>query len=252
MSFFKRKADAEPANDWQSLLFARDREELASQLQTMADAAVSMVKNAMAALQKRDEQLARQVINSDGTVDDLEISIENLCLRALAMRQPVREDLRFVFSVLKTITDLERIGDQAVNIAQRTLKIHGPFIKPLVDLPRMGQLAEEMVRHAVDSLIHENAPEAQEVIEGDDAVDDLNDRIYDDLIEMMRRHHEDDQLVDQATQLIITSRNLERIGDHACNIAERAWYTVTGERFQLEHHRRGIPEPPDGADGQPS
>lgn len=231
MKFFKSREEKTPNFD--SLLFSQDRQEIATQLELMTQKAVNMIQRAFEALQKGDAQLARQVVQSDQEVNRLEVDIENLCLRALALRQPVRDDLRFIFSVLKALTDLERIGDQAVNIAYRAENLaHLSLNDSLNLIAPMAELVTLMVHDALQALLTEDTALALDVQNRDDKVDAINHRNHAILLSKVRESSGNSQIVGEATELILASRNMERIGDHGSNIAERAYYAATGQRVK--------------------
>lgn len=184
-------------------------------------------------LQDRDSEMARQVIERDRGINDLEIEVDELCHLILATQQPTAGHMRFVTSAMKINTDLERIGDLAVNIAERALDLNRePPLKPLIDIPRMAAITQEMVRVALDSLIGRDAAAARGVCERDDEVDDLNGQIFRELISYML---EDPAHIKRALDLILVSKHLERIADHATNIAEDVIYMVQGK--DIRHHR---------------
>lgn len=183
---------------------------------------------------KKSDDLALEVIRKDDDVDIIEVEVEQECLRLLAMRQPVREDLRFVFTIIKIITELERIGDQAVNIAERALELNREgLIKPLIDIPKMADIVIEMVREAIEAFEARDIDKLMEVYRRDDEVDALNRVNFAETIQIMASTKMDDPYsVKKATDLLSVSRYLERAGDHATNIAERAFFSVTGERIK--------------------
>ncbi len=183
---------------------------------------------------KKSDDLALEVIRKDDEVDIIEVEVEQECLRLLAMRQPVREDLRFVFTIIKIITELERIGDQAVNIAERALELNREgLIKPLMDIPKMADIVIEMVREAIQAFEARDVDKLIEVYMRDDEVDALNRVNFAETIQIMASMKMDDPYsVKKATDLLSVSRYLERAGDHATNIAERAFFSVTGERIK--------------------
>jgi len=190
----------------------------------MVQEIIEMTVKAVATL---DLELAKEVTGFDDQIDELELEIEMECMRLLALQQPLAKDLRVIGTILKIITDLERMGDNAVNIANETLKIgESKLIKPLVDIPRMAQLSEAMVRKSLDAFMKEDIELALEVAKDDDAVDEIYERIYFELIEMMI---ENPEIISQATRLLFIGRYLERISDHATNIGERIIFMVTGE-----------------------
>lgn len=215
-------------------LFERDRKWLFERLYAMVDSVERALDGAMQAMIQKSDDLALEVIENDDVVDLIEVEVEQECLRLLAMRQPVREDLRFVFTIIKIITELERIGDQAVNIAERALELNREgLLKPLIDIPRMSEIVKEMVGGAVKAFEAKDVDRLIEVYERDDEVDALNRSIFAEMVQIMASTKLDDPYsVKKATDLLSVSRYLERAGDHATNIAERAFFSVTGERIK--------------------
>ncbi|MDR9770007.1 phosphate signaling complex protein PhoU [Acetomicrobium sp.] len=215
-------------------LFERDKSWLFKQLYAMADLVERAIDDALGAIMKKSDDLALEVIRKDDEVDIIEVEVEQECLRLLAMRQPVREDLRFVFTIIKIITELERIGDQAVNIAERALELNREgLIKPLMDIPKMADIVIEMVREAIQAFEARDVDKLIEVYMSDDEVDALNRVNFAETIQIMASTKMDDPYsVKKATDLLSVSRYLERAGDHATNIAERAFFSVTGERIK--------------------
>lgn len=215
-------------------LFERDKSWLFKQLYAMADLVERAIDDALGAIVKKSDDLALEVIRKDDDVDIIEVEVEQECLRLLAMRQPVREDLRFVFTIIKIITELERIGDQAVNIAERALELNREgLIKPLIDIPKMADIVIEMVREAIEAFEARDIDKLMEVYRRDDEVDALNRVNFAETIQIMASTKMDDPYsVKKATDLLSVSRYLERAGDHATNIAERAFFSVTGERIK--------------------
>jgi len=215
-------------------LFERDKSWLFKQLYAMADLVERAIDDALGAIMKKSDDLALEVIRKDDEVDIIEVEVEQECLRLLAMRQPVREDLRFVFTIIKIITELERIGDQAVNIAERALELNREgLIKPLMDIPKMADIVIEMVREAIQAFEARDVDKLIEVYMRDDEVDALNRVNFAETIQIMASTKMDDPYsVKKATDLLSVSRYLERAGDHATNIAERAFFSVTGERIK--------------------
>ncbi len=195
----------------------------------------SMVQNiievSVQSLAKQDLDRARSVFELDDDIDALELEIEIQCMNLIALQQPIARDLRTIGTILKIITDLERMGDHAVNIAKVTLEIgEDKLIKPLIDIPKMARLTEDMVNKSLDAFMHEDIELAKELDADDDQVDDLYEAIYLELIEMML---ENPEIIKQATQLLFIGRYLERTADHATNIGERIIYMVTGERLKI-------------------
>jgi len=215
-------------------LFERDRKWLFERLYAMVDSVERALDGAMQAMIQKSDDLALEVIENDDVVDLIEVEVEQECLRLLAMRQPVREDLRFVFTIIKIITELERIGDQAVNIAERALELNREgLLKPLIDIPRMSEIVKEMIGGAVKAFEVKDVDRLIEVYGRDDEVDALNRAIFAEMIQIMASTKLDDPYsVKKATDILSVSRYLERAGDHATNIAERAFFSVTGERIK--------------------
>jgi len=201
---------------------------------------------AVRSLEERNDELADSVITADDEIDDLEAAIDQECLSSIAMRQPVREDLRFVFAVLKIITDLERIGDQGVNIAKKAKVLNRyPLLKPLVDIPKMKIIAAEMVSDSLKSFEENDPVLAEKICLRDDELDILYENIFDELIEIIGNKPEGDQATAQcAAGLLWIARHLARIGDHATNVAERVYFMVKGERLKplLEEKRKVLSE----------
>ncbi len=205
---------------------------LKDELVRMASLAESAIGLAVKALVSRDAEMARQVIASDDAINMLEIEIDDLCLRTMALYQPEAKDLRFLAMALKIDNDLERMGDQAVNIAERTLELlKEPLLKPLIDIPRMAEVAQRMVKNSLDAFVQQDVPLARSVCQQDDEVDRYDDQIFRELLTYMM---EDPRTITRSVNLILVSRHLERIADHATNIAEDVIYQVEGKN--IKHH----------------
>ena len=171
-------------------------------------------------------QQAKEVLWKEAQINQKDIEIDELATRLLALYQPMARDMRFLTAAIKINGDLERIGDQAVNIAQSAMRIlRHPQVKPYVDLPRMSELAEAMVRDSLNALVRGDQDLAQSVLRRDDQVDKLRDQLFRELLTYMM---EDSAQVFAAFELILVAKNLERIGDHATNIAEDVIYFVAG------------------------
>ena len=184
------------------------------------------IENAVEALLKKDAGLARKAIALDASVDDKERAIERLCLQLLLQQQPVARDLRTISAALKMITDLERLGDQAADISEITLHLREePYILNLHRIPQMGKTAIGMVRDSIDALISRDMDLAHEVIARDDQVDQLFLEVRQDLIDLIR---EDPAHGSQAMDLLMVAKYMERIGDHATNVAEWVLFAITG------------------------
>ncbi len=205
---------------------------LKDELVRMASLAEEAIGLAVKALVSRDAELARRVVASDDAINKLEIEIDELCLRTMALYQPEARDLRLLAMALKINNDLERMGDQAVNIAERTLELlKEPLLKPLIDIPRMAEVAQRMVKSSIDAFIHQDVARAQAVCGQDDEVDRFDDQLFRELLTYMMQ---DPRAITRAVNLILVSRHLERIADHATNIAEDVIYLVEGKN--IKHH----------------
>jgi len=192
----------------------------------------SAIHRSVRALVDRDPELARQVLRDEARINQMEIEIDNLTTRLFALRQPMARDLRFLTAAMKINTDLERMGDLAVNIAQRALSLIAQSpVKPLIDIPRMAQLVESMLLRTLDAFVKGDAEEATSVLTADDEVDALRDSVYQELVAYMQN---DPSTVPAAVDLMFVARNLERIADHATNIAEDVVFLVKG--VDVRHH----------------
>ncbi len=193
----------------------------------MAARVEEMIRNAVRALVERDSELARATIRADREVNTSEVETDELCLLILAKRQPMGSDLRFITLALKMVTDLERIGDLAVNICERAVDLNAePQLKPYEDIPRMAELAQSMVRDAIDAFVASDPVKARQVIERDDPVDELYRVVFRDLLALMLR---DPTAIERAIHIQSVAKFLERIGDHATNLAEQVVYMVQGK-----------------------
>lgn len=213
---------------------------LKGELLKMGSAVEESIEQAVQSLVERDNHLVDVVEEGGHHIDDWEVEIEEECLRVLAVQQPVAGDLRLVAGIMKINYDLERINDQAVNIAQRARLLNRmPQLKPLIDIPRMAELARGMVRDALDAFVNRDVELANKVRKIDDTMDALRDQIFRELLTYLNTGMS--ATVDQAILLILVSRHLERIGDHSSNIAENAVYLVQGRivRHQQEELRTG-------------
>ncbi len=206
--------------------FVRDLEEAKDRLLWMGSLAERAVHQAMRAVLDAEEAPAQAVLQEEHALNELQIEIDDRVVQLLALQQLMAADLRFVLAVSRINNDLERIGDQAVNIAQSALRIvRHPRVKPYVDLPRMSELAEEMVRDALNAVVRRDIELARSVLTRDDQVDQLRDQIFRELLTYMMG---DSSVVFPAFELILVAKNLERVGDHATNIAEDVIYMVAG------------------------
>lgn len=206
--------------------FDRELDILNNELIEMGSMVENAIEDSYKALINRDLDLAKNVINSDDDINSKEKNIESRCLRLLLQQHPVAGDLRLISSILKMITDLERIGDQAQDISEITLNLIGKtYIKELIHLSQMAQATIKMVRESIDSFITKDIELAKRVIKHDDVVDDLFDIIKKELIELIR---EDVKNGEQAIDFLMITKYFERIGDHAQNIAEWVLFSITG------------------------
>lgn len=203
---------------------------LRERLLHMAGLVEDAIGRAVRALVVRDDDLARQVIDGDGVIDMLEIEIDETCLRMLARHQPEASDLRFIGMVLKINNDLERMGDLARAIGSRTRDLlKEPLLKPLIDIPRMAGLVQAMVKDSLDALVRRDTPLALDVCRRDDEVDQYEEQIFRELLTYMLQ---DSASIGRALGLIMIARSLERIADHATNIAEDVVYLATGKTIK--------------------
>lgn len=211
--------------------FDRELEELQQDILKMGSMVEQQIYNAVESLVKKDEKLAQKVIEDDDIVDNMEYMIEDKCVKLIARQHPLAKDLRFVFTGVKIATDLERMSDNAVDIARTTIRLlNQQYIKPLIDIPKMAELTCEMVKNALDAYINQDIAAAQKVCDADDEIDGLYSRIFRELLAIMM---EDPNTILQATQLLFVGRYLERIADHATNLGEWIIYVVTGEKKEL-------------------
>ena len=212
--------------------FDQDLEALRRELLLMGEVVKQTIKNAVTALQTKDMALARSVMDGDDIIDRMQVEIEDRCIALIARQQPVATDLRILGTGLKITTDLERIGDHAFDIAKIAVEIGAePLIKPLVDIPRMAELAQAMLQDCLQAYLNLDVQLAEKVIRDDDKVDQLYLQVYRDLLNYMI---DDPTTINQATQLLFVARYLERIADHSTNVAEWVIYLVTGERLRTK------------------
>lgn len=206
--------------------FEHDLNQLKERLLVMAGLAERAVHQSVQAVFEKNESLANRVLEEEPVINEMQIEIDDRVMQLVALQAPMAVDLRFVLCASRINNDLERIGDQAVNIAQSALRIlRHPQVKPYVDLPRMSELAEGMVRESLNALVHGDAELAKSVLIRDDEVDHLRDQIFRELLTYMM---ENSAVVFPAFELVLLTKNLERIGDHATNIAEDVIYMVAG------------------------
>jgi len=218
--------------------FESDLRLVREKLLAMGAKVEEQIAKSMRSLTDRDSDLGEQVKEADVEINRLEVDIDELCRKILALRQPAASDLRLITTALKIVTDLERIGDLAVNIAERAMDLNqAPPLAAYVDMPRLAELAQEQVKKALDSFVRADPEEAQEVLAGDDHLDDLFVKIFNELLAFMM---EDSRNIRRATSLVSICKHLERIGDHAVNVAEMVIYMVRGT--DVRHPRSRVVE----------
>ena len=212
--------------------FEDELQALKNRLLEMGALVEDRVHRAVHSLIDRKVDEAEIIIAADRVINDLHIEIDDRCLKLLATQTPLAVDLRLITSAMKINSDLERIGDQAVNIAENAVKILPyPPLKPLIDIPRMAEIAEKMTRDALDSFVRRDSELARDVLRRDDEVDQLKDQVFRELLTYMMA---DPGTIQRALCLILISRNLERVADHATNIAEDVIFLV--EARDVRHH----------------
>ena len=191
------------------------------------------------AISERDSPLAEQVKLRDREINRMEVEIDGMCRRILALRQPAASDLRFITTALKIVVDLERMGDLAVNVAERALDLNqAPPLGPLHELSKIADLAEAQLKKALDAFVTGDLEKAEEVMRGDELIDALYLKIFND---MLTRMMEDSRNIRRATAIMFAAKHLERFGDHATNLAEMVVYMVRGK--DIRHPRSREPEP---------
>ena len=207
--------------------FDEELAELKATLVRMASLAEDQIDQALSALTTRDSDQARQVIARDHKVNALDVEIDEDCLRLIALHQPAARDLRLVTTAMKISTELERISDLAENVCERTIELNEePQLKPYIDIPRMGHIARTMVKESIDAFVKDDSALARKVLANDDLVDDLMEQIFRELLSYMI---EDPHTITRAIRLSFVAKYLERIADHATNIAELVVYLVEGK-----------------------
>jgi phosphate transport system protein len=210
----------------------KELQELKKDLLKMAAMVEEAIRDSVQSLVKRDSELAQKTFAFEDRINKLENVINQMCLKLLALRQPMAVDLRFITSAMKIITDLERMGDQAVNIAERALSLNQePQLKPYIDIPRMAEITQSMVKDVLDAFVNRDSKLARSVCERDDLVDGLNDQVMRELLTYMTS---DPKTIKNEVHLMIVSRCLERIADHATNIAEDVIFMV--DALVIKHH----------------
>ncbi|MCP9441634.1 MAG: phosphate signaling complex protein PhoU [Nitrospira sp.] len=207
--------------------FDEELAELKAKLVRMAGLVEDQIDKALEALIKRDSEQASRVIERDHKVNALDVEIDEECISLLALHQPAARDLRLVTTAMKISTELERISDLAENICERTIELNQePQLKPYIDIPRMGNIARVMVKESIDAFVKEDAALARKVLKDDDLVDDLMEQIFRELLSFMI---ENPHTISRAIRLSFVAKYLERIADHATNMAELVVYLVEGK-----------------------
>jgi phosphate transport system protein len=219
--------------------FDQDLQQLKEKLLTMGSLAETMIHSAIKALIDRKVELVQDVFRHETEVNNLQIEVDDRCIKMIALHQPAASDLRFITAAMKINADLERIADQAVNISQTTeYLLQEPQLKPLIDVPRMAEIAKKMLKDALDSFVDKDENLARSVLVRDDQVDDLKGQLFRELLTYMIS---DPSTIKRGIDLILISRNLERIADHATNIAEDVIFVVAGKDIR---HGGGTRLPP--------
>jgi phosphate transport system protein len=215
--------------------FIDELQVLKSRLLEMGDLATSRIDQAVAGLIARDPQVLSRVIQDDEVVNDYQIELDDRCFKLLALRQPMATDLRLIMATTRITADLERVGDLAVNIAEAAVRyIQHPPVKPLIDLPKMSDMAQRMLRDALSAFVSGDVALAADVLKRDDGLDDLKRQVFQDLMTHMLNNAD---LIPPALDLVLISRHLERVGDHATNIAEDIVFLVEGRDIRHQTSR---------------
>jgi len=217
--------------------FDEQLQELEGRLVEMGRFVASMLEKAVRALEEHDVELAREAIAEDDRADEMDLEIEQHCMRLLALQQPMSRDLRTIGTVMKVIADVERIGDYSVDIAKTAIRLADTeYFRPLEDIPRMAGMVRTMLQRALEALVTHDLALVTQVVDCDDAVDKLWYKVLDDVEKAMQERPE---VVPQAVALLLAARYLERIADHTVNIAERTAYMETGRMETLAPSHRG-------------
>ncbi len=200
---------------------------LQHKLLEMAGLAEQMLRQAIESVLTRDEALARIVVDTDDTIDEFENEIESSCIQLIALHQPVASELRFLMMVMKISHNIERLADKSVAIAKRSIELmEYPPVKPFVDLPHVAQVIQTMVKDVLDAFVNRNAELAFEVRERDSEVDEIYERMLNELLTLLSEHP---KLIEPGISLLLLFRHLERVGDLAANISEEVYYLVKGD-----------------------
>jgi phosphate transport system protein len=212
--------------------FVEDLDLLTTKLLEMSSLVEAAIQRSISAVIHKDKDAAEEVFRNEARINEIEIEIDEFATNLLALQQPMAADLRLIVAALKINTDLERMGDLSVNIAERaTSLMAAPVVKPMIDIPHIAVLVQSMVRKALDAFVNRDADLARSVLASDDAVDSLRSASYHELISFMEQ---DPHNIRQALDLLTVTRNLERIADHSTNIAEDVMFLVKG--VDVRHH----------------
>jgi phosphate transport system protein len=216
--------------------YEEELKKLREEILYMGGLVEDQIQKAVKTLVDRDSELAQVIIERDHEVNRLDVEIDDICIKLLALHQPAGRDLRFITTGLKITTDLERIGDMAVNICERALELNQePQLKPYIDIPRMARVSQRMIRESLDAFVREDTDLALKVCRDDDEVDQLNAQIFRETLTFML---ENAQTISRATKIASVSKYLERIADHATNIAEMVIFMVKGKSIR---HMKVLP-----------
>jgi phosphate transport system protein len=212
--------------------FVEDLDLLTTKLLEMSSLVEAAIQRSISAVIHKDKGAAEEVFRNEARINEIEIEIDEFATNLLALQQPMAADLRLIVAALKINTDLERMGDLSVNIAERAQSLMvSPVVKPMIDIPHIAVLVQSMVRKALDAFVNRDADLARSVLASDDAVDSLRTASYHELISFMEQ---DPHNIRQALDLLTVTRNLERIADHSTNIAEDVMFLVKG--VDVRHH----------------
>jgi phosphate transport system protein len=212
--------------------FVEELEQLKTKLLEMSSLVEAAIQRSISAVIHKDRSAADEVFRNEARINAIEIDVDEFCVNLLALQQPMAADLRLIVAALKINTDLERMGDLAVNIAQRARSLmEEPVIKPMIDIPHIAGLVQSMVRKALDAFVTRDPELARSVLASDDAVDNMRTACYHELVSFMEK---DPQNIKPGLDLLAVTRNLERIADHSTNIAEDVLFLVKG--VDVRHH----------------
>ena len=217
--------------------YGEDLTKLRDAVLQMGGLVEDQIQRSVSSLVDRDSSLAEKTIERDHEVNRLDVEVDELCIRLLALHQPAAKDLRLITTALKITTDLERIGDMAVNICERAIELNmEPQLKPYIDIPRMAKISQRKLRESLDAFVREDTDLALKVCKDDEEIDDLNRQVFRETISFMI---EDPHTITRAMKITFVSKYLERIADHTTNIAEMAIFMVKGKSIR---HLKDIPQ----------